>query len=585
MFIFILKELNIDDLAGEKPSNDLNEEEIDIDEIREQLNQQQSADENYLNKKVKLLSRRSDQTSFTSRVIPLAPAPPPPPSSATNNTSLSNEEKEEYEKQGAIPKNRPKTSELNHYSTNLGSNTNVFILNEKNSDNLSGSLNVPPHHLRYFSCDLALTDEERLKLVNDDYNELIASQRSNVPKSATHLDDSPMQKLRKQLSQPSNASGWNSPSLTSRYLTTSATQAASAAVRLLRRDFFDRLTTRGASRGVYRIEAESQRAELPGTSQMNEANFNEYESFNPSLDDEFNSNYSTDNETKSFFKNENDEDDDDDDEEEDYECLIGKNLNDDYYEEIDENYCDRKPESTSRRNRRHSIEAANSKSKATHLKRPHTSNKSKDNANRQNKSCQKKNCTRFNVEDEVTDLLAKTSDISRKILTNNDSLNNLDFRIDECDSLKYSTANLNTKKKKHENFENLIASQMGNGGEEQDTKGLKSKNLPPTNRTYEEIMQISNADFNELGSGKSKEHTRLDQNNGHYRMVNNCVAQPKFRRHNAIRRNRSTGSSGKRYVPPVGKLLTTSLTAADATSLVGNENEASSNHMPLGNYN
>ena len=550
-------------------------EEIDIDEIREQLNQQHSVDEYSLNKKVKctLSSGKSDQTAFTSRVIPLAPAPPPPPSSsAANNTPLSNEEKEEYEKQGAIPRNRPysdrtelKPPEINHHSSNRGSNTNVFILNEKNSDNISGSLNVPAHHLRYFSCDLALTDEERLKLVTDDYNELVASQRSNVPKSATHLDDSPMQKLRKQLSQPSNASGWNSPSLTSRYLTTSATQAASAAVRLLRRDFFDRLTARGGNRSVYRVETESQRAELPG---MNEANFNEYESFNPSLDDEFNSNYSTDNETKSFFKNENDEDDD-------YECLNGKNLNDDYYEEIDENYCDRKPESTSRRNRRHSIETAHSKSKATHMKRPRTSIKSRDNAASKNKSSQKKNCPRFNVEDEVTDLLAKTSDISRKMLTNNDSLNNLDFRLDESDSLKYSMANLNTRKK-NDNFEQLVASHIGNGGEEQD---LKTKHLPLTNRTYEEIMQISNADFTEL-----KDNARPDQNNGHYRMVNNSAAQSKFRRHNAIRRNRSTSSSGKRYVPPVGKLLATSSTAADATSLVCNDTDASSNHMPLGNY-
>lgn len=131
--------------------------------------------------------------------IPLAPPPPVPPSTSI---SLSLEEKQEYEKQGAMPKKQPtaagqlrtddtrqQSSSSNIYNKIESASSNPKIKSSNESLEEAGVIGVVtgkrtmsetemardragrvPRYISYFSSDLTLTNEERLQLVCDDYD-------------------------------------------------------------------------------------------------------------------------------------------------------------------------------------------------------------------------------------------------------------------------------------------------------------------------------------------------------------------------------------------------------------------------------
>ena len=534
--------------------------------------------------------------------IPLAPPPPVPPVSSSGITFGDDLEQNEKQK----PKNRTlysksprntkenlkvgdlKKSDRTKYSGHKRSKSDKITENElvSNSsfklteDNQTGSIadTLAPgeiqlkervasetdsffdkskprttKHIHYFSSDLTLTDEERLKLVCEDWdkNEFYGKVDS---KQSTYQQPTHQQR---------NQIPWNSPMPSSRNLlpsslnlTTSASQAASAAVRLLRRDFFDRLTNRGPNRGVYRLDTNSHRSPLDNTTKqescrlldqtnVSDMNFNEYESFDQSEQMD-----TTSSDERNFFARRHRRAENvNDDEESDSFSENNTHLNDEYYEEIDENYYN---------HNKNVVYAKDAKSSASQLK---SSGHQWSESGRHEPKLSKIKTVLTHYES------ANYMDMGQMQMSNqedpNDSLNNLDFSID-TENLAHLKCEPRVLRKSSE-FEYDQVKQSSD-----EIKAMKAENT--SNRTYEEIMQINSLDYTDIDLARANKHKLKTEYSRSYRVSNPSGSNVK----NIGRRNRSGSnksswhsvngtSAGRRFVS-TGAVVT-----IDSASLFNNE--------------
>lgn len=530
--------------------------------------------------------------------LPLAPPPPVPPVKFNDEVDHKHGSGKQKSKGRTFFSKSPKSSQKNNVKSGsnplekssdkseLESNSDIksYLIPEivaecTNSMPDVVTKSLAPKHISYFSSNLTLTDEERLKLVCDDWdkNENLYGVRDIHKldsKQSTYQQPTRQQQNQIPLSSPMPSPRNLLP--TSRNLTTSASQAASAAVRLIRRDFFDRLTNRGPNRGVYRLDTETtttatihqknptdskqESSRLLDQTNTSDMNFNEYESFDPSEQVDTSSSdeknfYPRIQRSKQQRKREINMDDasatDSCSEEAD---KSKPNLNDDYYEEIDENFYDHKSAAVIYANDS-IISAGNKKTGQSKLGRQSQTSVAK--------------LSKIRTVPARNDYFGKMGTQSEEP---NDSLNNLDFSIDTENLTKLKSEPKVLRKNTDDLEEN------GKCGIAE-SKALKSvENI--SNRTYEEIMQVDSRclEYSEIDTARVSKNNRIrTEYSKSYRVSNPNGQQGHASNH---RRNRSssgsnkssrrsfngTGSAGhRRHIP------STAMVTMDSASMFSNE--------------
>ncbi len=581
---------------------------VDIDEIRaeflslqQKLNDQMHKKHQLKEVRVNLLSIKDKlvQLADSSSHIPAIPLAPPP--------SLSiDDQKREYERQGAIPKqNKGSMNSHRVRGSKLSSSTNVYNkiefvakinskikqsddcsvdelvgrggeINKTDNQNENQHLKPGHHHIDYFSSELALSNEERMQLICDEYSECklfyilsklkISSfygifvfyykqkktlldygnkSTENDKKQRTNSSSSKKSILTtsQYLSTGPVSNAWHqSPHLaTTRNQISSASQAASAAVKLISRDILDRLTNRGPNRGVYRLDNGTRQAEASKLLEKishTDISFNQYESFNPSINNNDDETWSSDEQKRFLMSNQED----------DAEQKIDNRNNDEYYEEIDENFYF---------NKKLNYYNEDQKVLRPSLKQPGGS-KLKNDLKPKNNTSLKLSKIRtvpsiryFSSVDHqgAVDLPMedvkqnrKTGEIMKKTgkqpRIKNNSLNNLEL-IGDSEDLTLLTAELKC---------NRVVNTASNS--EMDTNSRNKTNQSEfSNCTYEEIMQTIKVDFlDDEDATLNPGHTRdpNSEHKSHYRISN---SNSKINRRNRSSSLNNSSANYRRNVP------------------------------------
>jgi len=508
--------------SNKKSNLNIDDETIDIEELRNKLFQSSLLLKNNARKK------QLKTESCAMRIM------------------LTREEKEEYEKQGAIPKQRINTASNYKSKAKQKRLTSKKIRTYSSSSSLTSSSSSLAESIS--SIDSIKINSKKLR--NNEKSKTSGNNNYNLS----------------SIMWSGGSTNMQSPNLlNSRNLTTSASQAASAAVKLIRRDFFDRFTNRNTTTSSNTIKKNDDiDIDLPMTSSSlikNEIpsemiNVNDYDEINDGLDQNLNNNKPILMNSISSNNNKNNE-------------------NDDYYEEIDDNFYSNKNNTNNIKSRRRSsndlIDQCNRSNKQTPTIRPKASiNRNRPETKQNNTSLSP---YQFN---------------SRRIQLHNNNNNSNNNPLPPANTfvkpIMLGDKSLPILLKK---------TQINSNSAAKHTPKQNRNQYSVVGRTYEEIMQISNIDSaDQLIDKKDETSTNNNNNNNHYRLItlnNNSGMSSKHNRqqtnNNNTRRSRNSSMNPQQSTGLIRANSNTLSTNLGIGRLIGNRYESRSNRHQYHNNN